>query len=80
MTKTPAEHAAAAEELAAAAAKVYAVAGQLTEVNGGIDPELHAGLFREMSAVAQLAQVHATLATITPALNWSRAAKSEVSA
>lgn len=57
------QHKARAEELAASAAKVYAVVGELTATNGGVEPTLHAGLFREMHAIAVLAQVHATLAT-----------------
>jgi hypothetical protein len=59
---TPAEHKTLAEEFAEKAARVYSVVKEITEKQGGVEPHLHAALFREMHATAALAQVHATLA------------------
>ncbi|WP_433460632.1 hypothetical protein [Micromonospora sp. CA-248212] len=58
------QHNERAAELAATAQGIYQMAQDATRRNGGLSPEVHAGMFREMHAVAALAQVHATLATV----------------
>jgi hypothetical protein len=58
------QHKERAAELAATAQRIYQTVSDATREHGGMHPELHAGIFREMHAVAALAQVHATLATV----------------
>ena len=57
------EHYAKAAELAATAGLIYQRAQDASQRRGGLAPDAHAGMFREMHSVAALAQVHATLAT-----------------
>lgn len=61
---TPDDHAAKAQELAATAENIYLMVGKIARKNDGAVPAaLHAGMLSEMTAVASLAQTHATLAT-----------------